>query len=104
MLPLKPATPESWMVAVAELPGAAMASAETLGVTASPAPVPVSATDCGEPAALSVTVMDPVRAPVAVGVKVTLMAQDAPAATEEPQVLVCAKSPVAATPLRVSGA
>jgi hypothetical protein len=37
----------------------------------------------------------PVRVPVAVGVKVTLMVQEAPAATELPQVLVSAKSPLA---------
>ena len=35
----------------------------------------------------------PVRAPVAVGVKVTLMAQLPPPATEVPQVLLWAKSP-----------
>jgi hypothetical protein len=34
-----------------------------------------------------------VRLPLAVGVKVTLMVQLPPAATELPQVLVCAKSP-----------
>src|SRR2546429_5132135 len=40
-------------------------------------------------------VIAPVRVPVAVGVKVTLMAQLAPAATDVPQVLVCMKSPLA---------
>src|SRR5579864_3753959 len=43
---------------------------------------------CGLPVALSVMVIVPGWLPVAVGVKVTLMAQLAPAATEAPQVLV----------------
>src|SRR5256712_666884 len=65
-------------------------------------PVPVRLTMCGLPAALSVMVIAPVRVPVAVGVKVTLMVQLAPAATEVPQVLVCAKSPLATMPDRKS--
>src|SRR5437899_310696 len=64
-------------------------------LTPGAAPVPVRLTDCGLPAALSVMVIAPVRVPVAVGVKVTLMAQLAPAATDVPQVLVCMKSPLA---------
>src|SRR2546427_11379364 len=43
-------------------------------------PVPVRLTMCGLPAALSVMVIAPVRVPVAVGGKVTLMVQLAPAA------------------------
>src|SRR5205807_10115469 len=66
-----------------------------LRLTPGAAPVPVRLTDCGLPAALSVMVIAPVRVPVAVGVKVTLMAQLAPAATDVPQVLVCMKSPLA---------
>jgi len=50
---------------------------------------------CGDPAALSVMLTAPVRVPVAVGVNVTLMVQEAPAATELPQVFVSAKSPLA---------
>jgi len=42
--------------------------------------------------------------PLAVGVKVTLMVQKFPAATETPQLLVWAKSPLAATPEMVSAA
>jgi hypothetical protein len=42
-----------------------------------------------------VIVTAPVRFPAAVGVKVTLIVQFAPAATLDPQVLVCAKSPEA---------
>ena len=38
-------------------------------------PVPVSGIDCGLPAASSETVSVPVRAPVAVGVNVTLIVQ-----------------------------
>jgi hypothetical protein len=40
-------------------------------VTAETAPVPLKATVCGEPLALSVIVTAPVRVPAAVGVKVT---------------------------------
>jgi hypothetical protein len=58
--------------------------------------VPLKATDCGEPLALSVIVSVPVRLPAVVGVKVTEMVQFAPAATELPQVCVSAKSPDAA--------
>jgi hypothetical protein len=55
------------------------------------APVPVSVIVCGVPVALSEMVTEAARAPVAVGVKVTLIAQfPLFAATELPQVLVCA--------------
>ena len=43
--------------------------------------------------ALSVTVNVALRGPVAVGVNVTLIVQFPPAATLDPQVLVCPKSP-----------
>jgi hypothetical protein len=46
--------------------------------------------------ALLVTVTDPVRAPAAVGVNVTLIVQLAPTASVLPQLFVCAKSPLAA--------
>ena len=59
-------------------------------------PVPIRLTVCGLPAALSVIVMVPVRFPPAVGLNVTAMAQFAPAATLDPQVLVSAKSPALA--------
>ncbi len=59
-------------------------------VTAGAIPVPLRLTLCGLPAALSVIDSVPVRVPVAVGVKVTLMVQLAPAATEAPQVFVWA--------------
>ena len=61
------------------------------------APVPDSATVVGLFVALLVTVRLPVRVPDAVGVNVTLTVQEPPAAIDVPQLLVCAKSPVAAT-------
>src|SRR5256884_9407054 len=66
---------------------------------------------CGLPPALSVTDSVPVRAPEAVGVKVTLMVQFAPAAKVAglvgqalAPVLVAAKSPEAANELIVKAA
>src|SRR5579863_4918975 len=54
-------------------------------------PVPLSVKVCGLPAALSVMVTAADRAPVAVGLNVTLIAQlPLLAATELPQVFVCA--------------
>jgi hypothetical protein len=44
--------------------------------------------------ALSATVSEPVREPVAVGAKVTLIVHDELAARPEPQVLVSEKSPL----------
>jgi hypothetical protein len=68
---------------------------ETTGTT----PVPVSGILCGLPEALSVTESEAFRAPVADGLKVTLIVQFAPAATLEPQVLVSVKSPLFAPPM-----
>src|SRR5437016_2908473 len=65
-------------------------------LTAGAVPVPLSDTVCGLPVALSAIVTAPVRVPVAVGVNVTPMVQLAPAASDAPQVLVSAKSPLAA--------
>ena len=45
-------------------------------------------TACGMPAASSVMVKLPVNIPVAIGVNVTLILHDAPAASELPQVFV----------------
>src|SRR5437762_4467646 len=59
-----------------------------------PAPVPERLAVCGLLVALSVTVKAPLRVPVAVGVKVTLIVQFAPAASEAAQLLVCPKSPL----------
>src|SRR5207237_510593 len=57
-------------------------------------PVPLRLIVCGLAGALSVMLMAAVRLPAAPGVKVTLMVQLAPAATEPPQLSVSAKSPV----------
>lgn len=54
--------------------------------------------------ALSVMTTDPVTLPGAVGVKVTLMAQLAPTATEAPQVLVAVKGPVVVILVMVNAA
>ena len=64
---------------------------DTLAV--GPVPVPLSGTVCGLPEALSVTVRDAARDPIAVGRKVTVMEQFPPTATLVPQVLVWLKSP-----------
>jgi len=56
-------------------------------------PVPERITLCGLPVALSVKVTAAARAPVVVGLKVTLTVQMAPAALLAPQLLVWAKSP-----------
>jgi hypothetical protein len=58
--------------------------------TAGPVPVPVTPTACGLFKALSVIASVAVRVPPAVGVKVTLIVQVPPAATELPQVLLWA--------------
>ena len=55
-------------------------------------PVPERLTVCGLPLALSVMLSEAVRLPLAEGVNFTLIVQLAPAATELPHVLVCAKS------------
>src|SRR5437773_1588047 len=74
-------------------------------------PFPLSVMICGLPPALSVSDSVPVRAPEAVGVKVTLMVQFAPAAKVAglvgqalAPVLVAAKSPEAANELIVKAA
>lgn len=76
-------------------------------VTAATTPLPVKATVCGLPAALSVMDADAERAPVVDGSKVTLIVQNAPEATGEPQVFVWLKSeafaPVRLTLLMLSG-
>jgi hypothetical protein len=59
-------------------------------------PVPVKKIVCGLVEALSVMVIDPVRVPAAVGVKVTEIVQLALAATLAPQSFDSAKSPLTA--------
>lgn len=53
-------------------------------------PVPVRVTVCRVDELLSLNVMYPVRVPVQDGLNVTLMVQLAAAASEVPQVFVCA--------------
>jgi uncharacterized protein YabE (DUF348 family) len=73
-----PATAEKVSVAgESETPGAAAAT-----------PVPLSATVCGEPVALSAMESEAVKLAAEAGVKVTETVQLAPAASELPQVLV----------------
>lgn len=55
-------------------------------------PMPVSETDCGLLGALSVIVTTAFLAPAAVGVKVTVIVQLPPAATDGTQLLVWPKS------------
>ena len=66
--------------------------------------VPDRLTVCGLLLALSVTVIVPGWLPVAVGVNVTLMVQFAPAATDVPQVLLCAYCVLSAMLLILSAA
>ena len=75
----------SWLVKVSD--GGAKPAMGT-------APVPVKPTDCGLPVALSVRVTEALRAPLAVGLNVTLIEQLAPAARVAPQVVVSEKSPL----------
>jgi hypothetical protein len=56
-------------------------------------PVPMRLTVCGLPLELSVRLTAAARDPLAVGLNVTLIEHLAPAATLDPQPLVCAKSP-----------
>lgn len=71
-------------------------------------PVPVRELTCGEPDALSATESEPLKLPVAEGVKVTAIVQLPPAASVEPHAVVSAKSlafvPVRVMPEMVSGA
>ena len=77
--------PTFWLLYVSEV-GESAAVAVT--------PVPERLAVCGLPLALSVTDKDAERAPVAVGANVTLMVQLELAASDVPQLLVCAKSPL----------
>jgi hypothetical protein len=57
--------------------------------------VPVRLTVCGLPGALSLMVILPLRVPLAVGLKTTLIVHEAFAPRVTPQSFVCEKSPVA---------
>jgi hypothetical protein len=67
-------------------------NARLVGVTVTPVPVPVRATACGLPGALSEMETEAVRGPLAVGRKVVLIVQLAPAPSVVPQVVVREKS------------
>ena len=64
------------------------AAGATVTVGTATVPVPVSVTVCVAGDALSVMTMEPVRVPDAVGLKVVVTTQLAPAARLVPQVLV----------------
>jgi hypothetical protein len=64
-------------------------------------PVPLSGTDCGEPAALSVATRFAEAAPPAAGLKTMLRVQLAPAPSEVPQVLPLSENWLALVPLKV---
>src|SRR5258706_295368 len=72
----------------------------TIGIV----PVPERVTVCGLLLALSETVIAPDRSPVVVGVNVMLIVQFPPAATEVPQVLLCAYCVLAAMLVILSAA
>jgi hypothetical protein len=65
----------------------------TAGAGGAPVPVPDKAAEWGLPGASSVITREALRAPRAVGVKLTLAVQLAPAAKVAPQVVVREKSP-----------
>jgi hypothetical protein len=97
LLAVKAALPElvkviSWAVLV--VPRDWVPKAKLVGerVAVDFAPVPVSVTLCGLTEETYKRLTEAVRVPVAVGWKVTLIVQLAPAATLDPQLFVCAKS------------
>lgn len=86
----------SCIVLLLALPTTTLPKATELGDAVSPPalwPVPVSATFCGLPVALSAMLNEPARDPAVVGVKVTLTLQLALFSSLAPQLLVWAKSP-----------
>jgi hypothetical protein len=89
-VPDNPPSPTKLKEYVADWPGAAVADVEEPDDAASVKswPVPLSAMACGLPGALSEMLMLPVGVPPAVGLKVTLIVQFAPALTLVPQELV----------------
>src|ERR1035438_10248705 len=80
-------SPPSGRVGAAAVPQ--MLHGQTPGGGSEATPVPVMGMSCGLPKPLSVRVRLALRKPVAMGVKVTLMVQLAPAGKLPPQVLVC---------------
>jgi len=83
------AVPKPVPLTVTDVPTTPEATVRLL-TTGKAVPLPVRLTVCGLLLALSVMVRVPGREPVAVGVKVTLIVQVAPAASDVPHVFVCA--------------
>ena len=88
----KPPPEATEIVYVAVCPGITVADV-TPAVTEKSGPLPASDTICGLPVALSLTASVALRAPIPVGLKITLIWQFVPAASAALQVLVCEKSP-----------
>jgi hypothetical protein len=78
----------SVVVSVLEPPLFTLPKLRLVGLNSTTVPVPVRLTVWGLPAALSLIDNVPVRVPLCVGLKVTLMVQFASAARLEPQVFV----------------
>jgi hypothetical protein len=95
VVPEKPFRPETETVKLALAPAVTLRAAGLMEMEKSGVvemPVPESCTSCGLLASLSVMVSVADAAPVAAGLKMTLMVQLAAIAREVPQVLVCEKS------------
>lgn len=91
------------VLAAVVCPTVAVPKAKAAGLMVSGrSPVPESATVCGESGDESLMAREPVSAPAMEGVKFRLMAQDAPAFSDEPQVLLAmTKFPVTVMELMV---
>src|SRR6266853_1538265 len=92
-----------WLVRVAGwdgllVPSNSVPKFRLAGVSDAAVPVPLRATLCGLFAASSVMDTAALRRPAAEGVKVTVMVQEAPTASAEPQLLLCEKSSELAPP------
>src|SRR5579859_7859531 len=81
---------------------AAKLSEVGVSVTAGAVPVPVRATDCGDPVALSAIESDALNAPAAAGLNSTETVQVAAAASVVPQVVADLMNEVALVPVMVS--
>jgi len=77
----------AWLLAASTVFGKTRLVGVRLTVSGGAVPVPLSATACGEPLALSAMWSEAVSAPTAAGLKAMEMVQLAPAATVVPQVV-----------------
>ena len=96
---LPPTTPSTAQVTLPPLPPVTLKGCvrfgvrtETRGAIENPTPVPVRATVCGVPAALSSILIEALRVPAAAGVNVTVIVQLAWDTRDAPQLFVCEKS------------